>query len=211
MALVLASQSAVRKKLLENAGLTFAVEAAHIDEAAVKDRLRAKGVNGVGGVKGGGVAEIAAELAAAKALKISGARPGDLVIGADQILACGDDVFDKPDGRDGARRHLQALRGRAHYLHSAACLARDGAIIWQELHSPCLTMRDLSDAFIEDYLDRAGDGILNSVGAYLLEGLGVQLFTDIKGDYFSILGLPLLPLLAVLRQHGHPALAGEQA
>ncbi len=195
--LVLASASGVRRRLLFNAGIEFEVDAADIDEGAVKMRLGAAGTN-IGG--------IASELAAAKALAVSHRRPGKLIIGADQILALetpqGEEAFDKPDGIAGARRHIQRLRGRTHILYSAVCLARDGTVIWHHLQSPRLTMRDVSDDFIEDYLARSGETIFGSVGAYLLEETGVQLFDEISGDYFSILGLPLLPLLAVLRQHG---------
>ncbi len=195
--LVLASASGVRRRLLFKAGIEFEVDAADIDEGAVKVRL---------GTAGTSIGGIAAELAAAKALAVSRRRPGELIIGADQILALetpqGEDAFDKPDGIAGARRHIQRLRGRVHILHSAVCLARDDVVIWRHLQSPRLTMRDVSDDFIEDYLARAGETILGSVGAYLLEETGVQLFDEISGDYFSILGLPLLPLLAVLRQHG---------
>jgi len=198
--LVLASASGVRRRLLHNAGIAFEVDAADIDEGALKDRL---------GASGSSVREIAAELAAAKAREISRRRPADMVIGADQILALetpaapgGEEAFDKPDGMAGARHHLQRLRGQAHDLHSAVCLARGGEVIWCHLESPRLTMRDVSDDFIEAYLAQSGEAILSSVGAYLLEETGVQLFDDISGDYFSILGLPLLPLLAVLRQHG---------
>lgn len=200
--LVLASQSAVRRRLLANAGVAFEVEAAAVDEAALKARL---------GAAGASVEEIAAELAAAKALKISRRRPGDLVIGADQILACAGEMFDKPDGLAGARDHLERLRGRAHVLHGALCLARDGEVIWRHLAAPRLSMRDLSDEFIAAYLGRCGESILGSVGAYRLEELGVQLFDDISGDYFAVLGLALLPLLAVLRQHGAVQITGERA
>jgi len=191
--LVLASQSAVRRQVLANAGLHFEIEAAGVNETAIKQRLIAAGT---------GAGEIAAALAAEKACSISDRRPEDLVIGADQILACGPDLFDKPEGMAGARNHLQRLRGQTHQLHSAVCLARGGEVIWQHLEVPRLTMRDFSDAELEAYLAHSGDEILNSVGAYRLEDIGVQLFADISGDYFSILGLPLLPLLAVLREHG---------
>jgi septum formation protein len=197
--LVLASQSAVRRQVLTNAGLCFEVEAADVDETAIKQKLTATGAE---------AGEIAAALAAEKARTISGRRSGDLVIGADQILACGADLFDKPEGIAGARQHLQRLRGQTHQLHSAVCLARAGEVLWQHLEVPRLTMRDFSDAELEAYLAHSGDGILSSVGAYRLEDIGVQLFADIAGDYFSILGLPLLPLLAVLRQHGFPEIAG---
>jgi septum formation protein len=198
MMLVLASQSGVRRQLLDGAGLSFEVEAAGLDEAVIKNRLSAINAE---------AADIAVELAAEKALIISRRRPADLVIGADQILACGAEIFDKPADLAGARRHLQRLRGRTHFLHCAACLARDGEVIWRHLQSPRLTMRDFSDDFITAYLDRCGATILSSVGAYRLEDLGVQLFAEISGDYFSVLGLPLLPLLAILRQHGASGMA----
>jgi len=190
--LVLASGSAIRAQILRNAGLAFDVARPSVDEEAVKAGLRAEGLS---------PRDQADALAEVKALSVS-RRTSAFVIGADQMLECDGAVFDKPDGRDGARAHLAALRGRRHRLISAAVLAKDGAIIWRHIETPALTMRALDDGFIEAYLDRVGAAATASVGAYQLEGEGIQLFERIEGDYFSILGLPLLPLIAILRRHG---------
>lgn len=191
-ALILASGSAVRRKLLEAAGLEVRVERPRLDEEAVKASLRAEKLT---------PRDQANALAEAKALSVSRLMPG-LVIGADQMLALGDDVFDKAVDRADARAKLQRLRGKRHTLYSAAAIAAEGEVIWRHVETPRLTMRDFSDAFLDDYLDRAGEGVLNAVGGYELEGLGAQLFARVEGDYFSILGLPLLPLLDFLRGHG---------
>jgi septum formation protein len=135
-------------------------------------------------------------------LRVSSRRPGVLVIGADQMLVCSGEWFDKPTHRDDARAHLLALRGRAHELVTAASVARDGAVLWRALERPRLVMRRFSDTFVEAYLDAIGDAAFASVGAYQLEGRGVQLFAVVEGDFFAILGLPLLPLLDFLRGHG---------
>ena len=129
-------------------------------------------------------------------------HPGALVIGADQMLDCEGVWFDKPTGRDGAREQLKALRGRTHRLVSCAVIVRDGERIWHQIDRARLTMRNFSDAFLDEYLDSAGDDVLHSVGAYQLEGLGAQLFHRVDGDFFTILGLPLLPVLGFLRVHG---------
>lgn len=191
--LILASGSGVRKRLLENAGLEFTVDVAAVDEATVKESMQAEGA---------AARDIADTLAELKAMRISRRHPDALVIGADQILGLGREMFDKPDGMDGARRHLQRLRGQEHRLVTAACIVLGGQPIWRHVEIPRLVMRNFSDEFLEDYLDRSGDKILSSVGAYLLEDRGAQLFAKIDGDYFSILGLPLLPLLDFLRGHG---------
>lgn len=192
MKLVLASGSAARRQMLEAAGLTFEVDAPRVDEEAAKASLRA------GGLRPRDQADALAEL---KALSVSRTRP-DFVIGADQMLALGGEVFDKPKDVDEARQHLSRLRGQTHELITAAVVAREGAIIWRHIDTPKLRMRAFSDAFLDDYMARAGEHVLRSVGAYQLEGLGAQLFERVEGDYFSVLGLPLLPLLAFLREHG---------
>jgi septum formation protein len=190
--LVLASGSASRAQILRAAGLEFEVIRPSVDEDAVKSSLRAGGLS---------VRDQADALAEVKALSVS-RRSNAFVIGADQMLECEGVAYDKPDGRAGAARHLQALRGKMHRLVSAAVLAKDGAVIWRHIETPQLRMRAFDDSFIETYLDRAGPAVTASVGAYQLEGLGAHLFERIDGDYFSILGLPLLPLLAILRPHG---------
>jgi septum formation protein len=193
VAVVLASASSSRKALLTSAGVGFETRPAHIDEDEIKRSLQGEGMNAGNG---------ATMLAEMKAQRISAVAPGALVIGADQILVCSGKWFDKPTDMDEARDHLRVLRGRSHELATSAVIVRDGRRIWHHAEKPKLTMRPFTDSFIDDYLARAGDGILSSVGAYHLEGLGAQLFSRIDGDYFSILGMPLLPLLAILREHG---------
>ena len=191
--LILASSSAARAALLENAGLAFRRVPADIDERAAEEPLAA------GGAGPGDIAELLAEV---KALDVSARHPGALVIGADQTLGLGEARFNKPEDMEAARRQLLALSGRTHTLHSAVCVARDGAILWRELAAAHMTMRPLSPAFVGQYLAAVGDRALKSVGCYQLEGPGIQLFERIDGDYFTILGLPLLPLLAFLRSEG---------
>jgi septum formation protein len=189
--LVLASRSDVRGKMLAAAGLRFEIRPAQIDERAVEAE--------------NGAADAAAAarlLARAKAAVVAKALPGRLVLGADQTLARGGRRFTKPASRAVAVEQLQALRGRTHELHSAIALVRDGSVLFDCVDSARLTMRDLSDRFLEDYLDMVGATALASVGAYQLEGIGVHLFERVDGDFFTILGLPLLPLLAYLRQNG---------
>lgn len=187
---VLASASIARRALLEASGVAFTADAAQMDEAGIKaamvaDRAPAE--------------DCALALARMKAERISPRYPGALVIGADQILDLDGLWFDKPEDSSQARENLIALRGRTHRLVTAACIFRDGTQIWHHLQSPELTMRDFTDAFLERYLEDAGDEVLTSVGAYRLEGIGVQLFSRIEGDYFTILGLPLLAVLDFLR------------
>ncbi len=193
---VLASASRWRLELLQRAGLSLRAEPARIDESEVKASLRGERADAAA------AAETLAEL---KAIKISRQAPGALVIGADQILECEGRWFDKPPDRAGAAAHLRALRGKSHALETAACVVRDGVRIWHHREAPRLTMRPLDAAFIESYLDAAGPEILETVGAYRLDDMGVQLFAKVSGDYFTILGLPLLPLLGFLREHGVPA------
>lgn len=190
--LVLASSSRSRRQMLDAAGLTFDVAPADVDERTIRETLRA----GDSGVEPADVAEV---LARAKAETVSRQRPEAFVIGADQILALDDEIFEKPADLAGARRHLQKLRGRTHQLHSAVVLARNGEVVWAHVDTASLTMRAFSADFLENYLTLAGTVICDSVGAYQLEGLGVQLFERIEGDYFTILGLPLLALLGELR------------
>ena len=189
--LVLASQSTARAALLTAAGLRFEARPARVDEAAVKQACRAERAD---------AAETALTLAAMKARRIRDAEA--LVIGADQILVCGEAWFDKPADLDGARTQLQALRGQTHRLVTAVVCMRGGREVWRHVTEPRLRMRRFSDAFLDDYLAAEGDAILACVGAYRLEGLGVHLFDDVQGEHSAILGLPLLPLLGFLRQHG---------
>ena len=189
--LVLASQSLTRQALLANAGIDFEAMAAGIDERAVQ---QASGLLAP--------SDIAALLARAKALAVSSRQPGKYVIGADQTLALGGRLFSKPAGRPPAAEQLRALAGRNHELHSAVAVVRDGKILFEAVAIAGMTMRRLGDAEIDVYLDQAGEAVTSSVGAYQLEGLGVHLFERIEGDHFTILGLPLLPLLDFLRsQH----------
>ncbi len=189
--LILASASPTRAAMLAAAGLHFTVRAPLIDEEAMKAGLRAEGL---------APREQADALAELKAVSVSRRTPG-LVLGADQMLALDGQAFDKAPDRAGARSTLLALRGRTHTLFTAAVIARDGAPIWRFLDAPQLSMRAFSDAFLDQYLDLLGEGACASVGAYQLEGLGAQLFDRVEGDFFSVLGLPLLPLLAFLREH----------
>jgi septum formation protein len=190
---VLASASASRRRLLEAAGVRFRVVPSGIDETALK-----RGFSG----PSGGPDAVARQLARAKAEAVSARLPGALVIGADQVLALGDEMFDKPRGRDEARRHLMRLRGRSHRLLTSVALTQGGKTLWQHDSVATLDMREFSLEFIDRYLQEAGPAVTASVGAYELEGPGAQLFSQIEGDYFTILGLPLLPLLGELRARG---------
>jgi nucleoside triphosphate pyrophosphatase len=191
--LVLASASETRRRLLTAAGVSAETLVAGVDEAAIKHSLEREGA---------APAEVARTLAELKAVRVSSRRPGALVIGADQVLVLDDRCFDKPADLAAARAQLLALRGREHRLLSAVAVALDGQGIWRHQEEARLRMRPFSDGFLDDYLARAGDDVLGSVGAYRLEGLGAQLFAGIRGDYFAILGLPLLALLDFLRGHG---------
>lgn len=186
--LILASQSRARHALLANAGISFEVVPADIDERAVQQASRLSAPS-----------DIANLLAREKALWVSSRQPGKFVIGADQTLALGLKLFNKPAGRAEAAEQLRALAGRGHELHSAVAVAHDGKIIFETVAVARMTMRQLSGAEIRAYLDDVGEAVTTSVGAYQLEGLGVHLFERIEGDHFTILGLPLLPLLAFLR------------
>ncbi len=192
-AVILASASSARADMLSRAGIDCIIDPAHVDEDEIKRGIRASGATAL---------ELAETLAELKARKISSRHGGALVIGADQVLDCQGRWFDKPDGRDQTRAQLLELRGKPHDLISCVCVLRDGQRLWHHVGRARLTMRPFTEEFLDDYLDRAGDAVLYSVGAYQLEGLGAQLFSRIDGDYFTILGLPLLPLLDFLRNHG---------
>ena len=189
--LILASQSRTRQMLLGNAGISFEAVPADIDERSVQKN---SGLSAPG--------EIAGLLAAEKALFVSSKNPGRYIVGADQTLALGARLFSKPAGRSQAADQLRLLAGHTHELHSAVAIARDGKIMFSNVGIARMTMRRLDESEIEAYLDQAGQAVTTSVGAYQLEGLGVHLFEHIDGDHFTILGLPLLPLLAFLRGEG---------
>ena len=191
--LVLASGSASRRRLLEAAGVPFEAVPAAVDEDEVKRSMKAEGAEAFD------VAEALAEL---KAQRVSPRFPGTLVLGADQMLVCDGAWFDKPADLEGAAAHLRRLSGRPHHLLTVLCLVRDGTRIWHHRDRAELTMRPLGEAAIRAYLDAVGEAALSSVGGYQLEGRGIQLFRSISGDFFGILGLPLLPLLDMLRTHG---------
>jgi septum formation protein len=191
--LILASKSRFRAMLLTNACVPFTAEDAQVDERAIEEPLQAAGA---------APSMVALELAKAKALEVSARRKGALVLGSDQTLSLDGTLFHKPDGIAGAKRHLQALSAKTHQLNSGVALALDGTIVWEHISIARLTMRKLSDEFIDQHLRRVGERVLSSVGAYQYEGEGVQLFEAINGDYFTIIGLPLLPVLKELRQRG---------
>ena len=193
--LVLASRSSARARLLAEAGVVFRIQAAEVDEEVLKRRALAEGCD---------PQAIAAELAQAKGLAVSRGRE-ELVIGADQTLDLDGRLFDKPPTLAAARAQLLALRGREHRLHAAVSVSRGDRVVWRTAESVRLRVRSFSDAFLDDYLAAEGEALLGCVGAYRLEGLGVQLFERIEGDYFTVLGLPLLPLLAFLREQGQVA------
>lgn len=194
--LILASASTARARLLEAAGLGVRVEPSGLDEAAIKQDFRAKGCHAL---------DCALALAEAKARWVADRHDRFLVIGADQILVCGDVWFDKPRDLGAARSQLKALRGRTHELITAVCAVQARTLLWHTVSRPQLAMRVFSDEFLNDYIAAEGAGILGSVGAYRLEGRGVQLFERIEGDHFAILGLPLLELLRFLRDRGEVA------
>ncbi|MCG7507261.1 Maf-like protein [Mesorhizobium retamae] len=191
--LILASGSPFRLAMLKNAGVHVEAVPAKVDERALEAPLEDSGAS---------PEDVATILAEAKATEVSERMPGALVLGCDQTLSLGDEVFHKPADMEGARRHLLALSGKTHQLNSAAVLARDGAVLWRHVGIANLTMRRLDPAFIGRHLARVGAKALSSVGAYQIEGEGIQLFEKVEGDHFTIIGLPLLPLLTELRSLG---------
>jgi septum formation protein len=191
--LLLASKSQARRSLLAAAGIPFEAMDAQVDERRIEAPLRESGAPG---------SAIAQHLAREKALAVSVDQPERLVLGADQTLALGDVILTKPADRDAARAQIASMSGRTHTLHAALCLARDGQVVAEGAAEARLTCRVLSPAFIDRYIDLAGDSVLQSVGAYAVEGLGIHLFESIEGEHSTILGLPMMPLLRLLRAIG---------
>ena len=196
--LILASQSQTRKALLEQAGLAFVTAPARLDERALEQAALDAGGDG---------RDVALLLAQHKARAVASAHPGAIVIGADQTLSLGTELLHKPADRATAAAQLDHLRGKTHRLHAAVALVQDDLLLWSGIETAELTMRAFSDAERDDILDREGAAILGSVGSYRLEGPSIRLFESVTGDYFTILGLPLLPLLAALRIHAPGTLA----
>jgi len=192
-AVVLASGSATRRAMLESAGIRIVADRPDVDEGRLKQSFKAAGLDAVAAAEA---------LARAKAEDVQPRHPGTIVVGADQMLECEGEWFDKPVDRAGAAAHLRRLSGRPHRLISAVVAVRDAVHVWSAIETATLTMRPLSSAFIDAYLDQVGLKALDSVGGYQVEGPGIQLFSEIRGDHFTILGLPLLPLLAFLRREG---------
>ena len=191
--IILASGSRIRRQLLENAGLEFDVIVPKVDEESVKASLIEEGAP---------PRDIADALAELKAVRVSTQKPGALVIGCDQVLSIGDRILSKPETIEDARRQLGGLRARGHALLSAAVIYEDGRPLWRHVGQARLQMRDFSDGYLEEYLTRNWDSVRHSVGAYKLEEEGIRLFSRIDGDYFTILGLPLLQLLSYLTLRG---------
>src|ERR1700688_3100148 len=191
--IVLASTSSSRRTMLEAVGVPFSIVAPNVDEDLLKDRLTASGANG---------SRIADALAEAKALAVSERHPAALVIGADQILMSGGRIFSKASDKIEARKTLLALRGRDHELICAAVMARAGHAIWRRVETATMRMREFSDEFLDEYLTVEIPDVLGSVGCYRIEGRGAQLFSELSGDHFCIRGLPLIALLAALREEG---------
>lgn len=196
--LILASQSATRKALLQQAGLQFATAAARIDERGLETAAVEAGADG---------RDVALLLAQKKAADVARTNPGAIVIGADQTLSLGTTLLHKPEDRDAAAAQLELLRGKTHRLHAAVALVRDDQMLWSDVQTAELTMRDFSVEEREQVLDQEGASILASVGGYRLEGPSIRLFETVTGDYFTILGLPLLPLLAAVRSHAPESLS----
>ncbi|MGN7772297.1 Maf-like protein [Phyllobacterium sp. 22552] len=193
MDIILASKSPFRAMLLQNAGVKFTAQSANIDERAVEAPLYNSGAT---------PEDVALVLAEAKALDVSERNSSALVIGSDQTLSLGDEVLHKPEDMEAARRQLLKLSGQTHHLNSAVVLCKDGQTLWRHVSVARMTLRNLTPEFIGRHLSRVGSVALQSVGAYQFEGEGVQLFERVDGDYFTIVGLPLLPLLAELRKQG---------
>jgi septum formation protein len=191
--LVLASGSATRRAMLNAAGIEVSVRPADVDEGAIRDALLSSDASVSHEV-------VALALAEAKAKSVSESLPGALVIGADQVLSFEGRLFEKPKSVEEAREHLWTLRGKSHALHSAVALAQDGSVVWRNSETAVLTMRKFSETALDAYLARVGDIVLTSVGAYQIEGPAIQLFEAIDGDHDTILGMPLLPLIAELRR-----------
>jgi septum formation protein len=191
--LILASQSSARRSLLEAAGVDFEAMAPMVDEESAKQGLRADGIS---------PRDLADALAELKALKLSHRFPADLVLGCDQTLSLDGTMFDKPESRDALKAQLSILSGKTHNLWSAAVLAQNGTAIWRHIERCKMTVRPFSEDFIDGYIDAEGDVLLGCVGGYRLEARGIQLFSQIEGSHFGILGLPLLPLLDILRTRG---------
>lgn len=190
--IILASGSAIRKQILSGAGVAFSVVTKPVDEGAIKAAMLAEGAL---------PRDIADALAEAKSKRVSQSRPG-LIIGADQIMVMDGQIFDKPKDMTEARSRLKSMRGRTHHLMGAVVICEDGYPVWRHMAKTTLEMREFSDAFLDDYLAQEGEVILSSVGAYRFEGRGSQLFSHVNGDFFSILGLSLLPVMAYLRERG---------
>ena len=193
MSLVLASASPTRQAMLRAAGVAFTISPASLDEAGLMRDLVAKGADAV---------MVAAALAQQKAILVSWQAPRQTVLGGDSILSLDQEILGKSHDLAALRLLLQKMSGRSHYLVSSAALARDGHVFWDHTAQVRMTVRPLSESFIEAYLRREGEALLGSVGGYRFEGLGAQLFERVEGDYFSILGMPLLPVLAELRVQG---------
>ena len=190
--IILASGSAIRRQIMEGAGLNFEVITKPVDEGAIKESMLAESAR---------LRDIADALAEAKAMRVSRIEPG-LVIGADQIMVMDEQLYDKPVSMEAARERLLSMRGKVHYLLGAVVICENGVPVWRHMAKTKLSMREFSEAFLDDYLQEEGEQILSSVGAYRFEGRGAQLFSHVDGDFFSFLGLSLLPVLDYLRIRG---------